>query len=147
MLMADALTIDVTSLVKGSEELKKKLVFLTQQVDDVLTAGASDIATRAKVLAPVDLGGLRSSIAYDVTKPLEKHITVNVGYAAYVEFGTGVYAASAVGKLPADWQEFAAKFKGKKQVKGMMPQPYLFPAYEENRTKILDQVEAVLKTI
>jgi hypothetical protein len=43
---------------------------------------------------------------------LEKHIKVNANYAAYVEFGTGKYAAEYVPSLPTTWQDFAAKYKG-----------------------------------
>ena len=196
--MADALTIDATSILKGAAQVKSLSVLLSQRLDDVLTAGASDIATEAKTRAPKDIGGLASSINVDNSKPLEKHVTVNAFYAPFVEFGTGKYAAQTVSGLPADWQAFAGQFKGKKGggnldeflanmmawVKrkgihgktaggrsktgkkadadiyniayvmtisilrnGIHAHPFLFPAYDNNRKQIMDDVEKVLKDL
>ena len=39
-------------------------------------------------------------------------VTASAKYAAYVEFGTRKYAAAYVSSLPADWQTYAATFKG-----------------------------------
>ena len=35
-----------------------------------------------------------------------------VDYAAYLEFGTGKFAAEYVATLPTEWKEFASQFKG-----------------------------------
>jgi HK97 gp10 family phage protein len=196
--MANAVTIDLTGLEKLKERLKAMPKEVAEGVDDVLSANAIAIATKAKELAPVDIGGLRSSIGQDISKPLEKHVTVNAGYAAWVEFGTGSYAADYVGSLPATWREFAMRFKGKtggsfadlvnnlekwvqrnvtatysiktqkrtkttdektrtKQLayiiaisilkKGIKPHRFLFPAYEQQRGQILDDIVTVLKSL
>ena len=197
--MADALTIDVSSLLKGVEKLKTIPAVLTQRLDDVLTANASDIATKAEGLATVGVTGLlHGTIRPNNEKPLEKHITVNAFYAPFIEFGTGKFAAQYVGSLPADWQAYAAQFKGKKGEgdfqdfyhnmikwvmakgihgktksdrskkgkkaeaqaaaiaymmclsiikKGIKAQPFLYPAYAEQKEKIKRDVEAVLKSL
>jgi HK97 gp10 family phage protein len=111
--MADALFIDVTGFQRITDKLKGMDKVITETVDKVLNANAIQIAKTAANLAPVDLGGLHSSIGYDNSEVLNKHITANVTYAAYVEFGTGVYAAQYVSTLPDNWRQFAAKFKGK----------------------------------
>jgi hypothetical protein len=40
-------------------------------------------------------------------------VTASTKYAAYIEFGTRKFAAAYVSSLPADWQTYAATFKGK----------------------------------
>jgi hypothetical protein len=69
----------------------------------------------AKTLAPVDEGALRNAINFDFDrKTMTVTLGVNVFYAAFVEFGTRKYAAKYVGSLPAEWQQFAAQYKGKR---------------------------------
>ncbi len=65
----------------------------------------------AKRFAPADEGTLRGKISYK-KEDLKVTVTVGVNYAAYLEFGTRKFAAAWVSSLPADWQTFAAKFKG-----------------------------------
>lgn len=112
--MANTIFIDVTELIKAAQKLKGMEKELAESVDQVLNANAVEIATKAKKLAPVDMGGLRGSINPDVSKPLSKSVSVNVFYAPFIEFGTGKYAAAYVGSLPPDWAAMALKFKGKK---------------------------------
>lgn len=111
--MSNALTISfpVEAAIEKIKQTQKKF---DKGVDDILNANATDIATKAKQLAPVDMGGLRSAISADNSKPLEKHITVNAFYAAFIEFGTGKYAAQYVSTLPSTWSEYARNFKGQK---------------------------------
>lgn len=112
--MANALTIDISQFTKAVEKINKFGKIAADGVDDILNANAQDIVTKAKQLAPVDIGGMHTSISADNSKFLEKHITVNAFYAAFVEFGTGKYAAQYVSTLPATWQEYALQFKGQK---------------------------------
>ena len=59
-----------------------------------------------------DVGRLANSISYQITDG-RLEIIAQTLYAAYIEFGTGKYAAQYVATLPPDWASFAAKFKGK----------------------------------
>ena len=88
-----------------SKEIQEKI---QQQLDHF---GESVVAD-AKMSAPVDEGFLRNSITFD-KQPLSVEVVVAANYAAYLEFGTRQFAASYVSSLPADWQAFAAQFKGK----------------------------------
>lgn len=196
--MPDALYIDSTGFARITDKLKGMEKAVVESVDSVLNANAIEIATKAKQFAPVDIGGLRSSISPETSELLNKHVTVNANYAAYVEFGTGKYAAAYAGSLPDNWQQFAMQFKGKggggmaeflknieawvkrnitatysvkskrqthtkdeaKRIKqmayliarsilknGIKPQPFLFPAYEQQRGQILKDIETVLKSL
>jgi HK97 gp10 family phage protein len=205
--MPDALYIDTSGFARITDKLKGMEKEIREGVDQVLNANAIEIAKKAQDLAPVDIGGLRSSIAPETSQLLDKHITVNASYAAYVEFGTGSYAAAYVGSLPDNWRQFAMQFKGKgsggsaydlwqaliKWVhshsqykegavtgthsektgrrkggksrvqaedeaiaylimrkilkKGIKKHPFLFPAYEQQRDKIEEDIKTVLKSL
>jgi HK97 gp10 family phage protein len=118
MATSDPIWIDVSDIIGVNKKILDMSAKLTSQVDRILDANCIEIATKAKQLAPVDVGGLRASIAPDTTKFLRKHITVNAYYAAYVEFGTGRYAAQYIGTLPNNWKSFAAQFKSMKRGSG-----------------------------
>jgi len=177
---------------------------LIGNIDDILSAGAIDIASQAKINASSvahDMGGLASSINSDTKKKLEKFVTVGVFYAAYVEFGTGKYAAAYVSALPPDWKTYAARFKGKNAAggsfeefliniiewvkrkglagtysvktkrrtgnkgarlfedaavaypialaiirNGIHPHPFLYPAFEQYRKQIIDDIKKQIAT-
>lgn len=102
-----------TLKLDGFDEVLKKLDVrhLEQDITDELAAFGQDVARDAKQLAPVDEGLLKNSIASTSTR-LNVTISVNVDYAAYLEFGTRKFAAAYVATLPPDWQAFAAQYKG-----------------------------------
>lgn len=87
-----------------------------EKVSKFLNKHAQAIATKAKnnAMKFKDEGTLLGAISADSKLPLEKHIIANTPYAAFVEFGTGKYAAQYVSTLPNDWQTYAATFKGQK---------------------------------
>lgn len=112
--MPDSITIDVKQFTNFQSDMNTLKGKIGGIVDDVLNKGAEDIATLAKQKAPVDMGGMRAEISANNSLFLEKHITVNAFYAPFIHFGTGKYAAEEVARLPADWQQYAATFKGQR---------------------------------
>lgn len=112
--MADGIKITFNGLEKMKADLQKAKSDLQSKADKILNRGAQAIVTKAKQYAPVNLGALSSHISADVSKPLEKFVVVNSPYAAFMEFGTGIFASEYVGSLPDDWQSYAAQFKGLK---------------------------------
>lgn len=113
-----------------------------QIVNDELEAFGIETVTMAKQLCPVNEGFLRNSITFD-KQPLSVILIVAAGYGAYVEFGTGVFAESYVPSLPPEVQEFAITFfvNGKGHVPA---RPFLFPAIESNRVKLIDNLKRQL---
>src|SRR6478735_5520560 len=113
--MAKGLYIDARQLQKGAKGFERLIKEMPDRISDVLNAAALEIEAKAKRRVPKDRGaaGLAGSISADTKNKLHKRITANAPYAAYVEFGTGKYAAQEVSKLPPDYQAFAAQFKGK----------------------------------
>lgn len=100
----------------NTNEVVKNITIAKSKVNETikkeLHAFGLNTVNDAKRLAPVDEGTLRNAIGYK-KEDLKVTITVNVDYAAYIEFGTKSFAASYVSTLPPEWKDFAAQFKGK----------------------------------
>ncbi len=107
-------------------------VKITPAVRKSVEEACQMIQERAQALCPVDTGALRDSITTDV-EDLNKTIRGNVGphthYAAYVEFGTGIAGASSAGAGEGPYSE---------NWPGMVAQPYMRPAFDETKPKVLD---------
>jgi len=95
----------VLSAIKSSKDKAEKIIA------DELNAFGLKTVNDAKRNAPVDEGVLRNSIGYTKDRT-SVTITVNVDYAAYLEFGTRSFAQAYVSSLPTEWQTFASQFKG-----------------------------------
>lgn len=105
--------------VKGLDTLIKKMDKLATNVQKDVQAELNDwadqTAANAKMLVSSnssDEGMLLRSINPNYGNG-SASVTAATKYAAYIEFGTRKYAAAYVSTLPADWQTFAATFKGK----------------------------------
>lgn len=104
--------------VKGIDALIRKMDKLAKDVQlDVqaeLNDWADTTAQNAKSLVSAnssDEGGLLRSISPRYGNG-SASVVASAKYAAYIEFGTRKFAAAYVGSLPADWQAYAATFKG-----------------------------------
>jgi HK97 gp10 family phage protein len=104
--------------VKGLDALIRKMDNLASNVQKEVQAELNDWADttsqNAKSLVSAnssDEGLLLRSINPNYGNGTAS-VTASAKYAAYVEFGTRKYAAAYVGSLPADWQAYAATFKG-----------------------------------
>lgn len=84
---------------------------IERDLQDELNAWAEICTTEAKIRAPKDEGHLVGAINPKFGK-MAASVTVAVDYAAFPEFGTRKMAAAYVSTLPADWQTYAAQFKG-----------------------------------
>ena len=109
--MASAFTYKL-NIAEVHNNIKEATAGVIKTIEGELTVFANGTVNDAKRFAPVDEGVLRNNIAF-VKEPLKVSITVNVPYAAYIEFGTKKYAAAEVAKLPPEWKTFAAQFKGR----------------------------------
>ena len=84
-----------------------------------VTKSAMRVEAKAKQLCPVDTGLLRASINTTLQPDkLRAIVSTNVKYASYVEFGT-------------EFQDF---------------QPYMYPALQQNKDKIKQDILDALKT-
>lgn len=105
--------------VKGLDTLIKKMDKLASDIQKDVQAELNDwadtTAANAKMLVSSnssDEGLLLRSINPNYGNG-SASVTAATKYAAYIEFGTRKFAAAYVSSLPADWQTYAATFKGK----------------------------------
>jgi HK97 gp10 family phage protein len=129
--------------------LKNEVNKVTEEIDMEIGAHAELMATSAKNMAPVNKdtgkgGRLRSSISVKREQFLTYDLVVQANYAAYVEFGTGKYAANYVPSLDEEWQKLALTFK--KSGMGRMPaRPYLYPSVMAYMPSLINTIKKLVK--
>lgn len=109
-------------------------LFVQVKVYSAVGKAQQAVLEEAKALCPVDTGDLRASITYaepvDNGKQIRGEVSANMPYAAYVEFGTGHRGASSPGAGP---------FPYTMTWPGMAAQPYMRPALDNSRDKVLSE--------
>lgn len=133
-------------MIKGLAEAQAKLRRLEQNVKRAQRKGekrAADlIAADAKAKAPGSLPG-------KILVTQDENSTTIIGgdnLSAYVEFGTGEFAAAYLAGMPVEVAEEARQFYV--NGKGRIPaQPFFFPAIYKNRDKVVTFVEEELNKI
>lgn len=115
--------------VKGLEKLisqvRKMPVEVQEEVDTYMTGLAFTISETARINAAniVGEGFLKGQIVANTSNFLDKTVSSNAIYSAYVEFGTGPKVS-----IPSGLESFAAQFKGKRPGNSRA-RPFFFPAY------------------
>jgi len=134
----------VTKFKNNTKEVKK---MLAKNIFNALDAVGFFVEGEAKRKVPVDKGYLRDSFGHEVD---DKKNNVRVGnflpYAVFVEKGTGIFASEpSKGTGKTSWvyydvwkDEFVFTY-------GQKPQPFLMPAIENNREKIVKIIALQLK--
>ena len=122
----------------GLEELFKKLDGVADEakITALLGKAAAIVEADARKKAQVNRG--TGELSRSITSKVEGNegiIYTPLEYAPYVEYGTGIFAEE-VGRTDVPWS-----YKDEKgewhTTSGMHPHPYMRPALEENRGKIL----------
>jgi HK97 gp10 family phage protein len=105
-----------------------------ERLDAALGKAAAIVEADAKKKAPKGDGTLRNSIASKV-EGYEGIVYTPLEYAPYVEYGTGLFAENG-GRTDVPWsyQDEEGEWHS---TSGMKPHPYMRPALEENRDKIV----------
>lgn len=159
------------SRVTGLDKVLKQLDSFgkegNQMAIAIVQSTADNVVADAKRNAPGNLGKLKQSIhKVKEAKGFIARVVVGVGYAIYVEVGTGTYV-----RVPPELQDIAIQYKGQSKGtfeeflqaikdwikqkgigdpdklgyiiamsilrKGIRPQPFLYPAYVAGRKKLL----------
>jgi HK97 gp10 family phage protein len=111
---------------------KKKYPQLFEQAKDLfLEEAGAFVEGEAKLRAPVDTNRLRDSINYQVTGD-RAIVGTNVDYAPHVEYGTSPHAINS----PVFIRNVGWRYIGEHP--GTRAQPFLRPAIDENRRKLMD---------
>lgn len=116
--------------VLGIDRLAKKLK--PADLKDALNESCLLVENTAKENCPVDSGQLRNSIASNVSGETGE-VGTNVDYGVYVEYGTGVFNPGRL--TPWSYQDASGEWH---TTTGQKPQPFLVPALDSNRDKILN---------
>lgn len=147
--------------IEGLQRLQVKMKNLRPEVEEILSgeieAAAENVERMAKQNAPStiqtsyggnnqEFGQIRNSLsAWQVSK-LEWNTGIRTtgpinDLAAYVEFGTGKFI-----DIPAGMEAYAMMWY--KNGKGtILPQPYLFPAVEQERVRLIERLKADLNNL
>ena len=126
--------------IVGVEKLVKKLSTNSTMtaVKRAVVEGTAAVNGTAKNLCPVDTGNLRGSIhmsvAADRTQVVGK-VSTSTEYAMYVEFGTGTRGKSSSHPMS---KELGLAYSN--DIKGGVAKPYMYPALEQHRKKILNDI-------
>lgn len=145
----------------GMDELLSKLASLGADIkNEAGVAGKKamlQVENAAKTKCSVDNGLLRASINTQVVEESGEAVVktgTSLIYGPYVEYGTGIYAEAGNGrKTPWLWKvesrKWAAIFGipvgGTILWKGSHPHPFLRPAWDENKDKVVDDVQKNLE--
>lgn len=139
----------MTVTVEGASRIIKRLNDIKDlsNVAENVGKAAALVEAEAKKKAPKDTGELRRSITSKVEQgqdKIEGIVYSPLEYAPYVEYGTGLFAESG-GRKDVPW--FFKDEEGNWwMTSGQHPQPYMRPALNENRDKIIKIVkEGLLK--
>lgn len=105
-----------------------------QNIDMALGKACAIVEASAKQKAPKGDGDLRRSITSKVDD-YKGIVYTPLEYAPYVEYGTGLFAEKG-GRTDVPWcyQDEEGEWHS---TSGMKPHPYMRPALEENREKIV----------
>lgn len=121
--------------IHGVEEITERLEGLvdSEKLKKALGKACALVERSAKQKAPKGNGELRRSITSKVEGE-QGIVYTPLEYAPYVEFGTGLFAENG-GRTDVPWsyQDDEGEWH---TTSGMMPQPYMRPALNENREEI-----------
>lgn len=129
---------------EGLDEILESLDKLadTQKLNDTMGQVCALVERDAKQKAPKRSGALRRSIDSKVeinNNSIQGVVFTPLEYAPYVEFGTGLFAEGG-GRKDVPWHYKDDKGEWH-STSGQNPQPYLRPALDENREKILRMIK------
>lgn len=129
---------------EGLDEILESLDKLadTQQLNGTMEQVCALVERDAKQNAPKDTGALARSIQSKVennNNSIQGVVFTPLEYSAYIEFGTGLFAESG-GRTDVPWsyQDDEGNWH---TTKGQRPQPYMRPAIDNNREKIVKMIK------
>jgi hypothetical protein len=139
-----ALNIEITGVKEAFAKVKSNFNKIADEIDMEMGDGIERIVTQAKTLVPANFSRLRSSLYTTKLGKFNYEFGSNVNYAAYVEFGTGKYAATYVPSLEPEWQRFALTYKTPNPGR-LESNPYLYPSIIIGEKNILKNINQIVK--
>ena len=139
-----ALNIEITGVKEAFDKVKANFNKISDEIDMEMGDGILKIVTQAKTLVPANFSRLRTSLYVNKLGKFNYEFGSNVNYAAYVEFGTGKYAATYVPTLEPEFQRFALTYKTSNPG-NLISSPYLYPSIIIGQQNILKNINQILK--
>lgn len=122
-----------------SKEVHESLARFEKELPNILEKALEKacliVENSAKQCCPVGDGQLRQSINHKVDGK-KGEVGTSVEYAPYVEIGTGIYSTEGTGRQ-TPWTYKDAKGEWH-TTRGMKAKPFLKPAVDKNRGRIID---------
>ena len=135
--------------IEGLKELNLKIdeMFDVNELEGLVLKAALMVERDARKKAPKDTGALKRSIESKVENDgstISGVVFSPLEYAPYVEYGTGLFAETQGRQTPWVYQD--EKTGEWIWTRGQHPQPYLRPALNENREKIINLIKRGITT-
>lgn len=121
---------------EGIEEVLDSIDSLAdlEGLQSALGKACAVVEASAKQKAPKDTGALARSITSKI-EDTEGIIFTPLEYAPYVEYGTGLFAEEGGRNTPWTYKDDKGEWH---RTSGQKPHPFMRPALEENREKIIN---------
>lgn len=121
---------------EGIEEVLNSIDSLAdlEELQSALGKACAVVEASAKQKAPKDTGALARSITSKI-EDTEGIIFTPLEYAPYVEYGTGLFAEEGGRSTPWTYKDDKGEWH---KTSGQKPQPFMRPALNENREKIIN---------
>ena len=121
---------------EGIEEVLDSIDSLAdlEGLQSALGEACAVVEASAKQKAPKDTGALARSITSKI-EDTEGIIFTPLEYAPYVEYGTGLFAEEGGRNTPWTYKDDKGEWH---RTSGQKPHPFMRPALEENREKIIN---------
>ena len=121
---------------EGIEEVLDSIDSLAdlEGLQSALGKACAVVEASAKQKAPKDTGALARSITSKI-EDTEGIIFTPLEYAPYVEYGTGLFAEEGGRSTPWIYKDDKGEWH---RTSGQKPHPFMRPALEENREKIIN---------
>lgn len=133
----------ITGMDEVGRKLRLRFKDALQEIDMEMGDQVEQMALRAKKSLPSQFNELRSAIYVKKHGFLKYSINGGKNYAAYVEFGTGRYAANYVNTIEPEWQEIAHHYIVNKR--GRLPaHPYLYPAIKYGLKLMTKRIQNII---
>ena len=134
--------------IEGLVEIVETLNKLenTESIVSGIELGCAAVERDAKKKAPKNTGELKRSITSKVEnegRQVVGEVFTPLEYAPYVEYGTGLFAEKG-GRKDVPWHYMDEKGEWH-STRGMQPQPFMRPALQENRERIMNYIKAGVK--
>ena len=134
--------------IEGLVEIVETLNKLenTESIVKGIELGCAAVERDAKKKAPKNTGELKRSITSKVEnegRQVVGEVFTPLEYAPYVEYGTGLFAEKRGRKdVPWNYKDDEGEWYS---TRGMQPQPFMRPALQENRERIMNYIKAGVK--